>query len=75
MKRLYIVGIATDYCVKSSAVDGKKLDFLREVNVIVPSTRWVAEATKQSAIAEMQAAGVTLSDSSPFTACPSPIGQ
>jgi nicotinamidase-related amidase len=62
VERLYIVGIATDYCVKSSAVDGKALGFLKEVSVLVPLTRWVSSATKEAAIAEMKAAGVTISD-------------
>jgi len=57
---LYIVGLATDYCVKYSALDAKKLGF--NVFVIKDACRGV-EINKgdiEKAVAEMQDAGVVI---------------
>ncbi len=59
---VYIVGLATDYCVKYSALDAVKLGFT--VYVIQDACRGVELTAGDSAAAyiEMQAAGVKLTD-------------
>jgi nicotinamidase/pyrazinamidase len=54
--KLLMFGIATDYCVKSTAVDGAKLGF--EVTVVEDLCRGVDPKTIKKAIEEMPAAGV-----------------
>jgi nicotinamidase/pyrazinamidase len=54
--KLLMFGIATDYCVKSTAVDGAKLGF--EVTVVEDLCRGVDPKTSKKAIEEMSAAGV-----------------
>lgn len=51
-----IVGIATDYCVKATAIDAAKLGF--SPRVLVPYTAGVAPATTADALEEMAAFGV-----------------
>jgi nicotinamidase/pyrazinamidase len=53
-----IAGLATDHCVRATALDAKTGGF--EVRVLLDLTAGVAPATVESAVAEMTAAGVTL---------------
>lgn len=54
-----VVGIATDYCVRASALDSVKHGF--KVRVISSLTAGVSEASTERAIAEMVDAGVDVS--------------
>jgi nicotinamidase/pyrazinamidase len=60
---LYVLGLATDYCVKFTAFDACKLGF--KVTLVVDGCRGVNIATDDSdkAIAEMRAIGVTVMQS------------
>lgn len=51
-----VVGIATDYCVRATALDARAEGL--DVTVLADLTAAVAAATRESAIAEMQEAGV-----------------
>ena len=53
-----VCGIATDYCVRASALDARKNQF--QVRVLVNLCAAVNEATGQQAIEEMKAAGIQL---------------
>ncbi len=55
-----VVGLAGDWCVKSTAVDGVRLGY--RVTVPLALTRFVElrPGDKAAAIAEMRAAGVTV---------------
>jgi nicotinamidase/pyrazinamidase len=55
---LDVCGIATDYCVKATALDGVKLGYL--TSVMVDMTAGVAEDTTRAALYEMDAAGVKI---------------
>ncbi len=54
--KLIMFGIATDYCVKSTAIDGARLGF--KVVVVEDLCRGVDPKTTSKAIQEMKAAGV-----------------
>jgi nicotinamidase/pyrazinamidase len=58
VERVFILGLATDYCVKFSALDAKELGF--EVFLVEDGCRGVElqEGDVQKAIEEMQAKGV-----------------
>lgn len=63
VKQLYILGLATDYCVKYTALDARRLGF--DVWLIEDGCRGV-ERTKgdsERAIAEMRGAGVAVVES------------
>jgi nicotinamidase/pyrazinamidase len=51
-----VVGIATDYCVRATALDARAEGL--DVTVLVDLTAAVAPESRETAIAEMQAAGV-----------------
>jgi nicotinamidase/pyrazinamidase len=53
-----VCGIATDYCVRASALDARKNAF--QVRVLVNLCAPVNEATGQQALEEMKAAGIQL---------------
>jgi nicotinamidase/pyrazinamidase len=53
-----VCGIATDYCVRASALDARKNEF--QVRVLVNLCVAVNEATGQQALEEMKAAGCQL---------------
>ena len=53
-----VCGIATDYCVRASALDARKNQF--QVRVLVNLCAAVNEATGQQALEEMKAAGCQL---------------
>ena len=59
--KLLMFGIATDYCVKNTAVDGAKLGF--EVTVVTDLCRGVDPKTSDRAIEDMPAAGVRVVES------------
>jgi|APIni6443716594_1056825.scaffolds.fasta_scaffold00008_28 nicotinamidase/pyrazinamidase len=53
---VYVCGLATDYCVKATAIDGAKLGI--KVRVILDACRGVAPDTTKAAVNEMIKAGV-----------------
>lgn len=53
IKQVYICGLATDYCVKATALDAQKAGF--ETFVIIDACRGVAKETSDAAIEEMKA--------------------
>jgi nicotinamidase/pyrazinamidase len=57
--RVDVVGIATDHCVRATALDAVRAGFAAEV--LLDLTTGVAPATTERALAEMAAAGVALS--------------
>ncbi len=56
-----VVGIATDYCVRASALDA--VGDLRQVRVLTDLTAAVAEASRVAAVAELAEAGVDVTES------------
>jgi nicotinamidase/pyrazinamidase len=62
-----IVGIATDYCVKATALDAVKYGF--STRVILDLTAAVTEATRAEAINEMAANGVAFTHMWEFKPC------
>jgi nicotinamidase/pyrazinamidase len=54
-----VVGIATDHCIRATALDGVREGF--RTRVLLPLTAGVARETTDSALEEMRAAGVELS--------------
>ncbi|GAB2655062.1 nicotinamidase [Kribbella swartbergensis] len=54
-----VCGIATDYCVRATALDAKQAGF--GTTVLTELTAGVAPATTQQALAELRAAGIHLS--------------
>lgn len=64
INHLYILGLATDYCVKYTALDGRKLGFA--VTVITDACRGIEKEVGdiKKAYKELQANGVTLIESS-----------
>lgn len=56
IRRLFIAGLATDYCVRQTALDGARLGF--DVYVIEDAVRGVSEDTVASAWQELERAGV-----------------
>ncbi|MEI8364947.1 MAG: bifunctional nicotinamidase/pyrazinamidase [Parachlamydiaceae bacterium] len=62
VKRLLITGLATDYCVKFTAIDGKKLGY--DVTVIEDACRGIDfENSVALAIEEMKQAGIKIMQS------------
>lgn len=55
-----VVGLATDYCVRATALDARRLGYA--VRVLAPMVAGVAEATTATALDEMRAAGVEVVD-------------
>ena len=53
-------GIATDYCVKATAIDGKNAGF--DVVFVKSLSRGVAPDTIQAALAEMEQKGIKIVD-------------
>lgn len=56
-----VVGIATDYCVKATALDAIKYGFA--VRVLLGLTAGVSKETTEHAVAELTAAGVSVASS------------
>ncbi|HVT82944.1 MAG TPA: bifunctional nicotinamidase/pyrazinamidase [Phycisphaerae bacterium] len=63
VKQVAIMGLATDYCVKFTALDARQLGY--EVNLILEGCRGVnlKAGDVDAAVAEMRAAGVVVFDS------------
>ena len=61
---LYVVGLATDYCVRASALDAAKKGFRTYVVTDAVAAVNVKPDDGRNALSEMKRAGVTLLDSS-----------
>ena len=59
--QLYVGGLATDYCVRASALDARKAGL--EVTLVAGGIAGIAEETSRRALDEMRSAGVAVSDS------------
>ena len=59
IQRLVIVGLAGDYCVKETALDGVRLGYVVEVPLALTRFVELEDGDTGRAVAEMQAAGVT----------------
>ncbi len=55
---LYVGGLATDYCVRATALDARRAGL--DVVVLTDAIAGIAEETSQRAIEEMRAAGASL---------------
>ena len=62
VQRLVVVGLAGDYCVKETALDGVRLGY--EVEVPLRLTRFVdlTDGDRDRAVEELRAGGVTVTD-------------
>jgi nicotinamidase/pyrazinamidase len=58
IKRLWIGGLALDYCVKATALDAKKRGYA--VEIILPATKAIALETGEQAIKEMERQGIQI---------------
>lgn len=58
---VHVVGIATDYCVRASALDA--ISHGQEVSVLTDLIAGVAKESSEAALAEMGHAGVTITES------------
>lgn len=61
VSRVYIAGLATDYCVKSTALDALREGF--GVTLIIDACRGIAESSTHSAIEAMEEAGAVILES------------
>jgi nicotinamidase-related amidase len=68
---IYIMGIATDYCVYYSALDALTLGY--EVFLVLDASRGIAQETADAAIADMEAKGATIINSTDVFATECPI--
>jgi nicotinamidase/pyrazinamidase len=62
-REIFLCGLATDYCVRSSALDARRLGF--EVSVVCDACRGVdfPRGSVEKALAEMKASGIRLVNS------------
>jgi nicotinamidase/pyrazinamidase len=67
VRAVEVVGIATDHCVRATAVDAAENGFA--VRVLLNLTAGVSKVTTEAALAELRAAGVQLSGA-PVTRAP-----
>jgi nicotinamidase/pyrazinamidase len=58
VRRLAVVGIATDHCVRATALDAAREGF--HTTVLLDLTAGVAQSTVDSALTDLAAAGITL---------------
>ncbi|MEM0014191.1 MAG: nicotinamidase [Zestosphaera sp.] len=58
VRRLFIAGIATDYCVKETALEGLRLGY--EVVVLADAVAGVSEASSEKALKELVGSGAVL---------------
>jgi nicotinamidase/pyrazinamidase len=56
IERVFVTGLATDYCVRATSLDAKKAGF--EVVLVEDAARGVAPDTTEKALEELQQAGV-----------------
>jgi len=61
-----VYGVATDYCVRATALDAAAAGF--KVTMVESLSRGVAPESIKSAIADLKAAGITVTDSLPAAA-------
>jgi len=66
IRRVYVCGLATDYCVKHTALDARRFGY--ETSVIVDACRGVDHpaGSAEAALEEMRAAGIALMQSEDF---------
>lgn len=55
-KRVFVCGLATDFCVKSTAMDDKKLGY--DTYVILDASRGINEESVQKSLEEMKETGI-----------------
>jgi nicotinamidase/pyrazinamidase len=60
VQRLVVVGLAGDYCVKETALDGVRLDYAVEVPLALTRFVELEDGDTDRAVEEMRAAGVTV---------------
>jgi nicotinamidase/pyrazinamidase len=60
VRRLVVVGLAGDYCVKETALDGIRLRYAVEVPLALTRFVELAEGDADRSVEEMRAAGVTV---------------
>ena len=60
IERLDVVGLATDYCVKATALDGRKLGY--RDRLLTPFCAGVSDAGEIQAVQDMTTAGVQIID-------------
>jgi nicotinamidase/pyrazinamidase len=75
VKRIYIVGLALDYCVLWSALDARRLLPEAEVCVVLDATRHVDSGTGADAVGEMEGAGVRMVRSREITGAGRPARE
>lgn len=64
LKNIVMAGLATDFCVSFSALDGRRLGF--DVTVVLPACRAIdIDGSLDGALAEMNGAGVILAEHIP----------
>lgn len=63
VERVWVVGLALDYCVKASALDAKRAGF--ETFVVLPATRPVDPETGRAAVQQLRDAGVRIVEEAP----------
>ena len=55
VERMFVAGVATDYCVKESVLDALEIGI--ETILLLDCTAWVAEETGRKALEEMERSG------------------
>lgn len=60
IKRIWLVGLAQDFCVCESAIDGRKKGY--EVHLLIKGTKPIHEETGEDALQRMRAAGVVIEE-------------
>jgi nicotinamidase/pyrazinamidase len=64
VRSLFVGGLATDYCVRATALDARHAGF--DVTVLTDAVAGIGEESSRRALEEMRDAGVSLSDSTPL---------
>ncbi len=63
VERVWVVGLALDYCVKASALDARREGF--ETVVVLPATRPVEQESGRAAVQQLRDAGVRIVEEAP----------
>ena len=58
VERVFVCGLATDYCIKETALDAKRFGF--STTVLLAATRGVSDQSTEDAIRQMDQAGIEL---------------